>query len=111
MNASLMQVLQDITDERERQDAKHGAAAGGPGHALPDGTSTETFSMLRDAYQRLCQHAAGEGVVTWSDIFLEEVYEAMAEEDDDPLRKELIQVAAVCVAWVQDIDSRSVGGR
>jgi hypothetical protein len=37
---------------------------------------------------------------------LEEVFEAFAESSPDALRKELTQVAAVAVAWIEDIDSR-----
>jgi len=43
---------------------------------------------------------------TWEMILLEEVWEALAETDPVKLRAELIQVAAVAVAWVEDIDSR-----
>jgi hypothetical protein len=42
----------------------------------------------------------------WDGILLEEVYEALAEADPARLRAELIQVAAVCAAWIADIDSR-----
>lgn len=42
----------------------------------------------------------------WDGILLEEVYEALAESDPAKLRAELIQVAAVAVAWVQAIDRR-----
>ncbi|MFF0295572.1 hypothetical protein ACFYST_06175 [Kitasatospora sp. NPDC004614] len=40
----------------------------------------------------------------WTGILLEEVYEAVAEADPAKLRAELIQVAAVCAAWVHDLD-------
>ncbi|MEY9934267.1 hypothetical protein ABH926_008932 [Catenulispora sp. GP43] len=39
-------------------------------------------------------------------MLLEEVYEALAEVDPAALRAELVQVAAVAAAWVEDIDSR-----
>lgn len=42
----------------------------------------------------------------WLPIFLEEVFEAAAEADPEKLRVELIQVAAVCAAWISDIDRR-----
>ncbi|MFZ3558139.1 hypothetical protein [Streptomyces sp. BH055] len=44
--------------------------------------------------------------IAWDGILLEEVYEALAESDPAKLRAELIQTAAVCAAWVADIDSR-----
>lgn len=50
--------------------------------------------------------AAASGVLAWRDVLLEEVHEALAESDQDRLRAELLQVAAVCAAWISDIDSR-----
>lgn len=46
----------------------------------------------------------------WTGILLEEVYEALAETDPAKLRAELIQVAAVCAAWVSDLDRRPLDG-
>ncbi len=43
----------------------------------------------------------------WDGVLLEEVYEALAEEDPARLRAELIQVAAVAVAWVEAINRRA----
>ncbi|NEA21580.1 hypothetical protein G3I70_08560 [Actinomadura bangladeshensis] len=42
----------------------------------------------------------------WDGILLEEVYEALAEEDPVKLRDELIQAAAVAIAWAEAIDRR-----
>lgn len=44
---------------------------------------------------------------TWTAILLEEVFEALAEGDPAGLRKELVQVAAVAVQWVEEIDRRA----
>lgn len=43
----------------------------------------------------------------WDGILLEEVYEALAEDDPRALRTELIQVAAVATAWIEAIDRRT----
>lgn len=45
---------------------------------------------------------------TWLLIALEEVFEALAESDPAKLRAELVQSAAVHVAWIEAIDRRSV---
>lgn len=92
-------VCREVIQERVRQDAKWGE------QNHPDGT-TVGFSGWRDKAQRQCdeRHSAGEG--SWLDILLEEVYEAAAEEDPAKLREELVQVAAVTVAWVEAIDRR-----
>jgi hypothetical protein len=43
-------------------------------------------------------------MVTWAHILTEEFYEALAEADPEKLREELVQVAAVAVAWVECLD-------
>lgn len=63
-----------------------------------------------DAYRRQCddRHKAGEG--SWMDIVLEELAEAHDEAiagNTAELRAELVQLAAVIVAWIQAIDRRS----
>jgi uncharacterized protein YdbL (DUF1318 family) len=44
------------------------------------------------------------GTLTWDGILLEEVWEALAEQDPAARRAELIQVAAVAAAEVEAID-------
>lgn len=44
---------------------------------------------------------------TWAAILFEEageVAKATLEHDEDNLKDEIIQVAAVCVAWLEDFD-------
>ncbi len=41
-------------------------------------------------------------------ILLEEVHEALAEDDPTRLRAELLQVAAVAVCWVEAIEQRGL---
>jgi hypothetical protein len=53
-----------------------------------------------------CEQAFKEGKGTWLDILTEEVAEAFAETDTKALRAELVQVAAVALAWVEAIDCR-----
>jgi hypothetical protein len=98
---SQYRVLADLVHERDRQDVKWGE------QHHPDGTHGD-YESLANFYRSQCDknHKAGTG--TWADIALEEFFEALAEEDTTKLRKELIQVAAVAVNWIEDIDSRSV---
>jgi hypothetical protein len=98
---------QAVDAERQRQleqwgDQRH-----------PDGTHPEREVIpgwpageLADAARNACQRAAEMGIVTWRDIFTEEACETLAETDPAQLRAELIQVAAVCAAWITDIDNR-----
>jgi hypothetical protein len=93
---------EEIDAERQRQLAKFGD------QHHPDGTGLHPArqKQLADEARSLCQRAAREGFLAWSHILMEEVREAMAEEDPAALRMELMQVAAVCAAWIADIDSR-----
>lgn len=46
--------------------------------------------------------------LTWRDILREEVYAALVESDPGRQRAELIQVAAVAIAWVGALDRQGV---
>lgn len=92
-------ILTQIAEERQRQHEQWGR------QSHPDGTGEE-YAVWADAAREVCdrEHRAGTG--TWAHILAEEFFEAMAEDDTEKLRKELIQVAAVAVSWVEDIDRR-----
>ncbi|XAZ30651.1 hypothetical protein AAHB34_16020 [Paenarthrobacter ureafaciens] len=101
-----------IKEERERQEAKWGE------QNHPDGTGPEgqflgeplQFGHLADRAKSITDNMARVGGLTYGDIFLEEVFEAMAESDPEKLRTELIQCAAVAVAWVEKIDRDAAKG-
>ena len=94
-------VLSEVLDERIRQNAKWGE------QNHPDGTRRNGDEDHWAAYfKNQTDQAATDGAVTWRDILNEECAEAYAETDPAKLRAELIQVAAVCVQWVQAIDRR-----
>jgi hypothetical protein len=94
-------IIADVIAERRAQDAKWGE------QNHPDGTGTTPLDAgLADHYRDRCQQAFADGVGTWHDVLLEEVYEALAEHEPGPLRAELIQVAAVTLAWIAAIDRR-----
>lgn len=102
-NLHQRRIASEVFDERRRQDEKHGKAAGGPGH--PDGTN-EGYGHLAQAAKDVCAKMAERGAITWLDILHEEVMEAFAEENPAKLRVELVQVMAVALAWIEDIDTR-----
>ena len=90
-------VLPEIAAERERQDEKWGE------QNHPDGTGPGYAIDAKRARHR-CNLAAALGLVSYRDILEEEMYEAFAESDPDKLRHELVQVAAVAVAWIEKLD-------
>jgi hypothetical protein len=94
------QVLTEIGFERTRQDAKFGE------QNHPDGTGLPIYQHAANRYRDQADRNAASGVLAWRDLLLEEVYEALAEKDPIRLRAELVQVAAVAVAWIEAIDRR-----
>lgn len=96
--------LAEVRAERARQDERWGE------QNHPDGThDCQDTRAYADMAREWCQSAAEAGQVTWQHILNEEVAELFAEEDPAKLRTELIQVAAVAVAWVKAIDRRTAG--
>ncbi len=100
---AVVQVLQEVLQERFAQDVKWGE------QNHPNGTGPELPPPFRGAANQareLCQLADRMGTVTWRHILMEEVGEALEAPDDDELREELKQIAAVCAAWMEAIDRR-----
>lgn len=94
-------VVSDIGLERVRQNKKWGE------QHHPDGTSDSVeFRWQADFDRQQCKEAHEKGEDTWQLILQEEVSEAFCEVDPVKLREELVQVAAVAAAWIEDIDSR-----
>lgn len=92
-------VLLELEAERLRQDRKWGE------QNHPDGTDAVYVPYCGvQRSQTEARFAAGIG--TWRDILAEEYAEVCAETNPERLREELIQVAAVAVAWVEAIDRR-----
>ncbi|MFE0651378.1 hypothetical protein ACFVZH_22595 [Streptomyces sp. NPDC059534] len=98
---SLRQFVVAVDIERAAQLVKWGD------QKHPDGTGAEYYVGMADQAREDTENAA-ESLAgpRWSLILLEEVYEALAEDDLVRLRAELVQVGAVAAAWVRDIDTR-----
>lgn len=96
-------VLDYVAEERLNQIEKWGE------QHHEDGTGASGWEHAANLWKAYNDNLVSlRGDTDWTGILLEEVYEALAEADVEKLRAELIQVAAVAVAWVEDIDSRSV---
>jgi hypothetical protein len=105
-------VLHEILRERDAQDRRWGQ------QNHPDvrpGTSGREYRSWYEneawQYKTANDERVQSGHVAWDYILLEEVFEALAEEDPARLREELIQVAAVACAWVEAIDRRGVASQ
>lgn len=113
-----LKALFDVIEELERQDKKWGEQ----NHPNGTGPDVYPFDGIDDVEQMepcdidattLMVRAKGStdfrariNSVTWRDILLEEVFEALAEDVPWKLREELIQVAAVATQWVEAIDRK-----
>lgn len=104
-------ILAAVQLERARQDQKWGEQnhpdGTGPDRRLMEMIGAPSYRSLMNDMKQIVDHKAEIGKQTWDAILLEEVFEALAEEDPEKLRTELIQVAAVAVQWVGAIDRRS----
>lgn len=100
-----MAIFEEVHLERERQDKKYPDCV-----HLPDGTGGAGRDLLRQLAQALCDRAQRDGKLTHMHILEEEFTEAMAETNQTNLRKELVQIAAVAVKWIEDLDHRRAGG-
>lgn len=91
-------IFDDVVIERHRQIAKWGVRQN-----HPDGTSSR-WELERDIVRDFVNAHAEAGTLTWLHILREEVSEAFAETDPLKLRAELVQVAAVVFAWIEQLD-------
>jgi hypothetical protein len=93
-------VARDVSIERWRQEAKWGE------QNHPDGTCRPGDLQAAYIVRDLCDKRFSDGDGTWRDILAEEVAEAYACSDRNELRGELVQIAAVAMAWIEAIDRR-----
>ncbi len=103
--APMLRALECVRNERAYQDGRWGDQS-----HLPDGTGADLPASFRGATvdaQRLVALCVELGNLTWRHVLLEEVAEALEAPDPDALRGELVQVAAVAVAWIEALDRRS----
>lgn len=116
---SLMDVLACVMLERGRQDAKWGEqnhpdfiqvtdlqTGDNKGDMpLPQRFTYYGLPTEEDA-KRDCESTFKRGKGNWGHILVEEISESFGTEDEAKLEEELIQSAAVIVAWVQCIRRR-----
>lgn len=102
--ARRLTVLDDVWDERDFHISRWGADSS----QHPDGTS-EAITRFADEMRILVNaaDAAGRDKITWAMLLAEEFAEAVSEKDPKQMRKELIQVASLAVAWAEDLDGRA----
>lgn len=115
---SFMEVVHNIYEERRRQTEMYGStdhpdAIHAPGHSLRlvRDILVADYEMLTAVSAKTnCSSAFRRNEGTWLHLLLEEVAEAAEEavlhNGSDRLETELVEVAAVAVAWLQAIRER-----
>ncbi|QFG08907.1 hypothetical protein PBI_MALAGASYROSE_59 [Mycobacterium phage MalagasyRose] len=99
----LARALALVADERHKQDEKWGE------QSHPDADPNANYPIGAAGHCKTVTNMRAEsGVVTWADILIEEVAEAIDEAragNRQALRDELVQVAAVAVQWIEKLDT------
>ena len=96
-------VLKEVLAERGMQEQKWGVQ----NHPIlhPETCyDIETYKRVSELHKLRYEARSKDGVLSWYDILMEEVYEVFAEETSEKQREELIQVAAVAVQMVEYLD-------
>jgi hypothetical protein len=97
------QIFSEVHIERLRQDNKWGEQH----HAVRRDSEASFFKYEVDTAKRRYEAYAKDGHATWFDIALEEFWEVFAEGGAKRQREELVQLIAVCVHIVEDIDYKA----
>lgn len=114
LTPSTLPVLNEVLAERVRQDEKWGE------QNWPSFYKPEAGSVFRSGYYGVVTESTAKAQTeaafrdrrgTYADIFVEGVAEAIGAPDEVHLREELVQVAAVAVAWIEAIDRRKAKER
>lgn len=110
-------VLDEVRREREAQDERWGIQRRPSLDSVllhrPGGCDqrriAEHYEIPSEGRAKfLCEQAFEEGQGTWAHVLVEEVSETVGcLTDEGAMRRELLQVAAVAVAWIEDIDRRN----
>lgn len=117
MRRGLCQTVSVLMEVRERRVAQY--TKYGTNETLEDGTGPRVQWLvdtepgwdaqtieggLRQGYER---YERRKGAPTWMHLVREEVAEAFMEDDPGRLRDELLDVAALCVSWIEKLDNRA----
>nr|BFF40261.1 hypothetical protein BACY1_20660 [Tenacibaculum mesophilum] len=106
-------ILQEIREERKRQDAKWGVQ-NHPilNHKYIDWKGSEMCEHYKipseEEARRTVDRKVKSGELTYMDILIEEIAEVAESKNPAPCRVELIQSAAVIVAMIESLDRNNI---
>jgi hypothetical protein len=100
---SRLRIYDAINNERARQEKLY------PGQeTIADGTGSQ-WNWLEHFSRNESADELKSGKPSSAVILLEEVAEALAAENNTDLETELVQVASVCVQWLERLQARTGG--
>ena len=105
-NKMRIPILQEISRERNKQDEKWKEQ----NHPIVDNSYVSDGMSLRyglpseKRVKELYDSLSKRGELTWGDIVVEELVEALCAPNKELMREELIQCAAVVVAMIESLD-------
>lgn len=99
-----MTIYDEIIAERARQDAKWGEQNH---ESVSDNFARYSGLPSERDTKTWVEYHAKIGDITFAHIAYEEFVEVAAAPDDVARRAELVQLAAVCVQWIEAIDRRA----
>lgn len=114
---STSEVLMMVFEERVRQEVQYGEAnlktqsGTGPGTRWLLPYTFDSAAQIQQQLRYDYEDFEAEGnPVTWAHLVREELAEAFELEEGDPeLVTELVQVAALCVSWVERLTAKPSG--
>lgn len=103
-NENRWEIIESILNERIKQDEKWSIQ----NHPIINYNSkniSRYYNLPSEKTAKsLCNNAAKHGKLTWGDIVVEELVEALCAPNKELMREELIQSAAVIVAMIESLD-------
>lgn len=104
-------IYTEIIEERQRQEAKWGQQNHpiviinrDPEDSYEDAVASKYEIPTESRSKILCESAVLTKSLTWAEILIEEVSEALCAKTKKEQRKELIEVAAVAIAAIESLD-------
>jgi len=106
------ETFERILAERARQCHKFGAQQEKPSLPpgfIPDVGSPDLGICSEWDAKESCDVAFREGKGSWAHIAVEELAEAVGAKSEDEREEELMQLATVCIAWIEAIRAKREG--
>lgn len=102
-----IEFAKELREERQRQVAKFGEQLDIPSTPPADLRMYRLHIGTEERCRRQCDKDFAKGEGSWAHVAIEELAEAVDAPDDVRRREELVQLATVCMAWIQAIDHRA----